>query len=162
MKWNEVTRLDVKGGVLVIKDAMIMLDEDASEPAWPAVNCEPGEYIIEINVPNPWICHRLRISKIGSQPSPGNEIGNVDIDHAFAAIIDYNSFHKAIISDYEEYAEWTMNELDDELAINFSGEIEYNSEKLVYVKSGEGDGRYTVFELIQNEKVIGLECVFIE
>ena len=162
MKWNEVTRLDVKGRVLVIKDAMIMLDEDASEPAWPAINCEPGEYIIEINVPNPWICHRLRISQIGSQPSLGNEIGNVDIDHAFAGIIDYNSFYKAITSDYEEYAEWTMNELDDELAINFSGEIAFNNEKLVYVKSGEGDGRYTVFELIQNGRVVGFECVFIE
>lgn len=54
-----------------------------------------------------------------------------------------------------------MTELDDELAINFSGEILFRGEKLVYVKSVDGDGAYPVFELIEHGQPVGLECVLI-
>lgn len=161
MKWNEVTRIEVKGNVLTIKDAMIMIEVDEDSSEWPSIQCSSGEYIMEINVPEPFYAHRVRIRKVGSNPVLGNEIGNVNVDHAFIGIVDYNSFLDAVKKDIDSYEEWTMTELDDELAINFSGEILFNREKLLYVKSGDGDGSYPTYELIENDKIVGLETIFI-
>ena len=161
MKWNEVTRIEVKGNLLIIKDAMILLSNIVAEPEWPSINCEPGEYIMEINVPEPFYAHRVRIIKTDSNPNIGNEIGMVSVDNGFIGIIDYEFFQTAVGNDFESYEEWTMTELDDELTLNFSGEVMFNQEKLVYVKSGDGDGVYPVYELVEDSKQVGLECVFI-
>jgi hypothetical protein len=162
VKWNEVTRLKMKGSLLVVKDAMIMLSQEQSDLEWPSVACTPGEYIVEIHVPDPYTCHRVRIRKSDSTPSLGNAIGTVEIDHGFVGIIDYEPFYQAVTRDYEAYGDWTEANLDDELSINFSGEITFDSEKLVYVKAGEGDGTYTTYGLVQNGDTVGCECVFIE
>lgn len=161
MKWNEVTRIEIKGNILTIKDAMVMLSDDEVASEWPSISCEPGEYILEINVPEPFYAHRARIRKTKSDPDLGNEIGKVNIDHAFIGIIDYEPFLNVVKNDFDSYEEWTMMELDDELSINFSGEILFNEEKLLYVKSGDGDGVYPAYELIEDGKQVGIECVFI-
>jgi len=160
MKWNEVTTLEVEGKVLTIKDAMIMLSEDEESPEWPFVECPPGEYIFEINVPSPFHAHRARIRAVESNPELGKEIGAVDVDHAFIGVIDYEKFLNCVKRDYEEYGEWTSMELDDELAMNFSGKIEYQGAKLLYVKAGDGDGSYKCYELVEGGNVVGIECVF--
>ena len=162
MMWNEVTKIDVRGRVLVIKDAMIMLSPDEVAPEWPSVSCAPGEYVLEIHVPVPFHAHRVRLRKAGSDPALGKELGAVNIDHAFVAFVDYEHFLAAVRKDYESYEEWTMAELDDELAINFSGEIPFHDEKLVYVKSVDGDGAFPVFELVEDGEVVGMECVLVE
>lgn len=161
MKWNEVTRLEVKGNILTVKDAMTMLDEDESAPQTPFVEVKPGEFIFEIHVPKPFYAHRARIRRLGSKPKTGEEIGSVEVDSAFIAFIDYQPFLNAVKRDYEEYGDWTAGELDDELAINFSGEIAYADERLLYVKSGDGDGTYKCYEIVQDGTQVGVECVFI-
>lgn len=161
MKWNEVTRINVNGGTLVVKDAMVMLNENESAPEWPSISGSPGEYIVEIHVPVPFHAHRVRIRKVGSNPALGEEIGRVDIDNAFVAFIDYESFLTAVNADAGSYEEWTMMELDDELAQNFSGEITFAGEKLVYVKAGDGDGVYPAYALIENGATVGIECVLV-
>ena len=160
MDWNEVTTIEIEGKTLLVKDAMIMLEQDEETPEWPYVNCEPGEYIFEIHVPSPFFAHRARIRKIDSEPERGKEIGSVDVDHAFIGIIDYEKFLKAVKKNYEGYGDWTAMEFDDELGINFSGEIDFDEAKLLYVKSGDGDGTYPCFELVQNGIQVGIECVF--
>ena len=162
MDWNEVTTIEIEGKILLVKDAMIMLSEDEESPELPYINCEPGEYIFEINVPSPFYAHRARIRKIDSEPERGKGIGSVDIDNAFIGIIDYEKYLGVVRKNYEEYSEWTAMELDDELSLNFSGEIEFNGAKLLYVKSGDGDGTYPCFELVQNGTQVGIECVFKE
>ena len=162
MAWNEVTRIDVSGGVIVAKDAMVMLSTDADDPEWPAVTCEPGEYILEIHVPVPFYAHRARIRKSDSAPTRGRALGDVDVDNAFLAFLDYRSFLAAVKNDVEGYEEWTMTELDDELAINFSGVIAFCGEKLVYVKSVDGDGAFPVYELVDGGRPVGLECVLVD
>ena len=160
--WNEVTRIDVTGGVIVAKDAMVMLSPDADDPEWPAATCAPGEYVLEIHVPVPFYAHRVRIRMEGSDPSRGKALGTIDVDHASVAFIDYEPFLAAVKKDFELYEEWTMMELDDELAINFSGEISFCGEKLVYVQSADGDGVFPVFELVENGQPVGLECVLVD
>ena len=161
MTWNEVTRIDVKGGLIVAKDAMIMLSGDETGPEWPSVTCAPGEYVLEIYVPVPFNAHRVRIRKAKSDAPRGKQLGTIDVDHAFVGFIDYGPFLDAVIQDFDSYEEWTMTELDDELAINFSGEISFGGEKLVYVKSVVGDGVYPVFELVEDGQPVGLECVLV-
>lgn len=161
MQWNEVTRIDVRGSIVIAKDAMVMLDVDQTSPEWPSVSCVPGEYILEINVPTPFHAHRSRIRKVDADPVAGKEIGTVEIDNGFIGFVDYEFFLAMARKDLEAYEEWTMMQLDDELALNFSGEIAFCGEKLVYVKSGDGDGSYPVYELVEDGEVIGMECVFI-
>lgn len=48
LQWCEVTKVEVKGHNLCIKDAMILLDEDELIPDWPYVNSSPGNYVFEI------------------------------------------------------------------------------------------------------------------
>ena len=160
MEWNEVTTTEIAGGILVAKDAMIMLSENEESTDWPSITCEPGEYVFEINVPTPFHAHRARIRKKDSDPVPGEEIGTVEIDSGFIGFIDYENFLSAVNSNYEHYSEWTEMKLDDELSLNFSGEIEFDGAKLLYVKSGDGDGTYPCFELMQDGAQVGIECVF--
>lgn len=159
MNWNEVTRFDVIGSVVVIKDAMILLNEDESRPEWPVVASGGGEYVLEIHVPEPFRADRVRFRRADSNPAVGKQIGSVDVDHAFVAFIDYDAFLALVRADPDAYEEWTMGELDDELAINFSGEIGFGDTKLVYVKSVGGDGSFPVYELIEDGSVVGMECV---
>ncbi|MDJ0758507.1 MAG: hypothetical protein QNJ19_03870 [Woeseiaceae bacterium] len=162
MQWNEVTRLDVQGSRLVIKDAMTMLATDVSEPEWPSVTCAPGEYVLEIYVPEPFNAHRVRIRRTDSSPELGDNIGSVSVDHAFVAFVDYEAFLSAVRADEDAYEEWTAMELDDELAINFSGEIPFEDQKLVYVKSVGGDGVFPVIELVDGGVTVGMECVLVD
>ena len=162
MQWNEVTRLDVQGSRLVIKDAMTMLATDVSEPEWPSVTCAPGEYVLEIYVPEPFNAHRVRIRRTDSSPELGDNIGFVSVDHAFVAFVDYEAFLSAVRADEDAYEEWTAMELDDELAINFSGEIPFEDQKLVYVKSVGGDGVFPVIELVDGGVTVGMECVLVD
>lgn len=162
MQWNEVTRLDVTGPRIVIKDAMIMLDCDSTEPEWPSIESQPGEYILEIFVPEPFNAHRVRVRRTDSNPDIGKQLGEVSVDHAFVAFIDYETFLAAAKDDAEAYEEWTMMELDDELALNFSGEIMFGDQKLVYVKSVGGDGVFPVYELVDEGQVVGIECVLVD
>ena len=158
--WNEVARIEIRGNRIVAKDAMILLDADEAEPGWPAVTVSPGDYVAELHLPSSWHCTRFRIRRTDATPDLGPQVGCFGVDHGKAAFIDYDAFHEKIAVDPGDYEEWTMNELDDELAINFSGEIPFSDTSLIYVKSGDGDGTYPVFQLIENGQVVGAECVF--
>lgn len=162
MQWNEVTRMQITGRTLVVKDAMTMLATDVDVPEWPSIRCAPGEYVVEIYVPEPFNAHRVRIRRAGSSPVTGAGIGTVDVDHAFVAFVDYEAFLNVVCADPDAYEEWTMAELDDELAINFSGEILFGDTQLAYVKSVGGDGAFPVFELVDDGDVVGIECALVD
>ncbi|MGI9261869.1 MAG: hypothetical protein ACR2QR_07525 [Woeseiaceae bacterium] len=160
MKWNEIVRIDIIGTRITAKDAMIMLDQDVGSPEWPTVTVSPGEYIVEIHLPQDWYCTRFRIRPVNSNPQVGRPAGTVAVDNGKAAFIDYDNFLAAIGDDYDAYEEWTGMELDDELSMNFSGHINFMDSPLVYVKSADGDGSYAVFELTEDGETVGLECRF--
>ena len=127
MKWNEIVKIDIAGNRIAVKDAMILLDQEAGSPEWPTVTVSPGRYIVEIHLPQDWYCTRFRIRPVNSNPQVGRVIGTVAVDNGKAAFIDYDSFLAAIRDDYDDYEEWTSMELDDELAINFSGQINFGT-----------------------------------
>lgn len=43
---------------------------------------------------------------------------------------------------------------------NRIGAKELRGAPLVYVKSGDGDGTYSTFELVHDGEIVGLECDF--
>lgn len=160
MEWNEVVKVDIRGTRIAAKDAMVMLSEDESEPSVPYVDVRSGLYVAEIHLASAWHCKRFRIRKDESTPEQGRSLGRVDVDCGKAAFIDFDAFRAAVSDDFDSYESWTEMELDDELAINFSGKIDFGDASLVYVKSGDGDGTYSVFELVENGEVVGIECRF--
>ena len=160
MNWNHLAQIETRGQQIIIKDAMILLDNAEATPEWPAIVVDPGMYDIEINIPQPLHCTRVRVKSTGSNPELGKVIGHLSVDHGSAGILDYETFISEINSNYSDYEEWTETALDDEINENFSGQIAYGSSLLVYVKSGNGDGTYPVYELVDNGKVVGLECHF--
>ena len=162
MNWNVVTEIEVKGSKLVIKDSMIMLSKDEEIPEWPYVNVAPGLYSVEINVNDQWHCNRIRVLKKDKTAEIGNIIGSVEVDHGSVGIIDYEIFLCKVKENTDEYEEWTSMDLDDEIFNNFSGEIDFKGNQLAYVKSGDGDGTYPVYELKEKTETVGLECVFSE
>ena len=117
MKWNQLAEAEIRGSRIVVKDAMILLDPDDDSPDWPFVKITPGTYTIEIHLPYDWHCSRLRIRQKNSTPTLGASIGSVSVDHAKAALIDYDLFHSKVREDFDAYEEWTGMDLDDELAI---------------------------------------------
>lgn len=160
MKWYKVVRIEILGTRIAAKDAMIMLDQDVQSPEWPTVAVTPGQFIVEIHLPEDWYCTKFRIRSVHANPSVGRSLGTLAVDNGKAAFIDYDTFLAAIRDDVDAYEEWTGSDLDDELAINFSGQIDFNGTPLVYVKSGPGDGSFSAFELTDGDDVVGLECHF--
>ncbi len=160
MQWYEVTQIKVRGERIAAKDAMIMIDEGDTDPAYPFVTVAPGTYVAEIHLSEPWYCARFRLRRVDSNPERGDELGAIDVDSGKAAFIDYDTFRAAVTADADAYEEWTAGELDDELALNFSGKIEFADTELVYVKSADGDGRYSVNALVESGVTVGIECVF--
>ena len=161
MQWCEVGKMEVVGKTLCIKDAMVMLSENEESPSFPFVYCDSGEYVFEIWVePGTFYAARARIRKARTKSELGGNIGVVDVDNGFIGIIDYEIFHREVSSSYQEYEEWSAMELDDELAINFSGQIAFGNSILSYVKSGDGDGSYNCYNLLHKGKCVGIECVF--
>ena len=99
--------------------------------------------------------------KVGKTFTSKNEIGTVDVDHGSIGIIDYDNFLKVIQNNYDEYEEWTSGPLDDVAWEQFFGKVNFQNEPLYFLRSGEGDGTYPVYELIEDNKAIGFECEFI-
>ena len=160
MKWNQVAEIELRGVRLVIKDAMILVNPDSESPEWPCVTVDPGLYAFEIHVPETWYCARLRVVPAGTNPTLGGKLADLSVDHARAGVIDYDTFLATVSDDFDSYEEWTGTALDDELSLNFSGSIDFGPTSMVYVTSGHGDGTYPVFELLEGEQVVGIECHF--
>ena len=160
MEWNEVVQVDISGTRIAAKDAMVMLSEGETEPGPPFVNVQPGLYVAEIDLASARHCRRFRIRRVESNPKLGRALQRLEIDCAKAAFVDYDTLHSAVRADYESYESWTEMELDDELVSNFSGIIKFGGAPLVYAQSGDGDGSYKTFELVEGEDIVGLECQF--
>ena len=161
LNYKTIAEIEIKGKRIVVKDSMIMLDDDEISPEWPCLNVESGTYTIEVNMYNEDICSSVIVKKVGKTFSSKTEIGSVDVDHGSIGIIDYDNFLTAVQNNYDEYEEWTSGPLDDVAWEKFFGKIDFKNEPLYFLHSGEGDGTYPIYELIENNKVIGFECEFI-
>jgi len=161
LHYEIVDKIVIRGKRVVIKDSMIMLRRDETSPEWPCISIESGIYSIQINMLDKDICSSVIVKKVGQTFTEKNNIGSVDVDHGSIGIIDYDNFMQAIQNNYNEYEEWTAGPLDDTVWEHIFGKVNFKNESLHFVRSGEGDGTYPVYELIEDNKTIGFECEFI-
>jgi len=159
MNYKKIAEIEIKGNRLVIKDSMIMLGDDERIPEWPFVTVESGTYEIKVlEEGDPY--SSVQVIKNGMNGTRGKKIGDVDVDHGGIGIIDYDHFLSAVQKNYNDYTDWTAMELDDLVWSQVSGRVEFMHEVLYFLHSGDGDGTYPVYEIIQCESIIGMECDF--
>ena len=159
MDYKEIDTIDIKGKRILIKDSMILLDDNENMPEWPFVTIESGIYDINVlEKGDPY--SSVQIIKNGMSGARGKNIGNVNVEHGGIAIIDYDTFLSTIQKNYDDYCEWTSMELDDLVWSQVSGKIEFLNEPLFFLHSGDGDGSYPVYEVVQDGNIIGIECDF--
>jgi len=162
MNYELIETIDIKGETLVIKDSMIMLGENENSTEWPYIKADSGLYNIEaIFDDEEGIYSIVRVTQDGiTDFTRGNKIGDVDVDHGSIGIIDYDIFIQEVNKDYDAYEEWTSMDLDDKVWFSLHGKVNFNNATLTFIKAGDGDGSYPVYELQKDGKVIGLECDF--
>ena len=159
---NEITTLPIKGTRIIIKDAMIMLYEKAQTPEWPHVVVAPGEYVVSIIGGNR-DAKRVRVCLAGvAEPKKGKEVGQVSVDHAAVAICDYDALFAAAKADPEAYSDWTQDDCESAVWEKQSGVLEFGGTPIAHLKTGIGDGTFPVFELLDGNRVVGMECSFDE
>jgi hypothetical protein len=159
MSFKKIGEIEIKGNRLVIKDSMIMLSQDEDKPEWPYVTIDSGIYDIQV-MENGDQYSSVRIIKSGVTGTRGKGIGDVEVDHGGIGIIDYDTFLSAVHKNYDDYENWTAMELDDLVWTEASAKVKFMGQPLFFLHSGDGDGTYPVYELLESEKVVGLECDF--
>lgn len=160
MTWQQIGKFDVRGPRIAIKDAMTLLDDLPDADEWVTIVVEPGSYIVEVFMPVSNHISRVRVHSEGARPVRGEWLGAIEINMAKFGVIDYDNFLMAIGEDDSEYEEWTEMELFDAVGASLFGEIAFKSCPLIFGSSGDGDGCYPVFGLIENGSLVGLECEF--
>lgn len=159
MKWEKLCDYTVMGERIIIKDVMIMISEDEKTPEWPCVTVNPGKYQIDFSQEDGLII-AVRIHKKGSDFELGSRIGELGIDHAKAGFCDYDTLLKEVKDNPDEYIAWTEDECEEAIWNNEKGEVTFKNHKMVFLKPGDGDGIYPVFELLDDKQVIGMHCKF--
>lgn len=152
---------NLSGQRLAVKDSMLMLSEGEREPEWPSVLVRPGEYLVEAKIESD-VPVLVRCYRRGSTPLRGQEIGVVEIDHASAVFFDYEALRDSVQARYLEYEDWTSDEMFEvAFEVEPSAKVAFAGCEMVVVRTGAGDGVYSVFELTAGDEVVGLECDFV-
>jgi len=159
MKHNVAT-LPIKGKRIIIKDAMIMLYEKAETPEWPHVVVAPGEYVVSV-LSGKKGASGVRVCRAGvAKPRKGKEVGRVSVDHAAIAICDYDALLAAAKADLDAYNDWTEDECETAVWEEESGVLMFGGVAIAHMKTGVGDGEFPVMELLDGDKIVGMECCF--
>lgn len=157
---QKLTTLTLQGHRLLIKDAMLMLDENASSPEWPYVELLPGDYDVWIDA-LPEGGRSVRVCAAAAEaPARGRQIGQVAVDHGSVALCDYDPLLAAVRDDVDAYSDWTEDECEEAIWETPAGVLEFGGTRIAYLKTGLGDGRFPVFELLDGDRTVGLECSF--
>lgn len=162
MDYQLLETMEIKGSTLVIKDSMIMLGESEETIGWPFINIKPNTYEVKgkFDDDEGIYTNLIVLVKNAINYERGKKLGEVDIDHGSIGLIDYDIFMQEINEDYENYEEWTSMDLDDKIWFDLHGKVDFKNATLTFVKAGDGDGSYPVYELISQNRVVGLECDF--
>jgi hypothetical protein len=162
MNTKEITTLSVKGTRIIIKDAMTMLYEEAQAPEWPHVVVASGEYVVSTFKDGSG-AKGVRVCDAGVvEPEKGKEVGQVSVDHAAVAICDYDALLAAAKADPDAYGDWTEDDCEAAVWEKESGVLEFGGTPIAHLKTGIGDGTFSVLELLDGGRIIGMECSFHE
>ncbi len=158
--WLEFCNLELPGAVLFVFDPGILPDE--------AKGCKvelfPGRFSIFAKVITYWNdsrISRLRISPFGTQPIMGKRLGSAPTDLGFIGISDYATYIAAWERDRNAFQTSVSNEIPESGRYKVAKLGSDPAVEVPFVESGFGDGRYSVYALLDGETRIGAEVVFI-
>jgi hypothetical protein len=160
MDQKKITTLPIEGSTIIIKDAMIMLYEEAEYPEWPHVTVEPGKYVVSLLAEKGKTKGVRVCASDVAKPKRGKEIGSVSVDHGAVAICDYDALLDAMQEDPDAYNDWTEDECEAAVWEKASGELKFGGVPIAHLKTGVGDGKFAVWELLDGKEVVGMECLF--
>jgi len=138
---------------------MIMLDRGKKNPEWPWVKVSSGICQVQLNSDGERTTSFRVIKENGIEDSK-ELIGTVDVDHGAVATCDYDSMIAAVEENPEEYADWTCDELEENVDTEENGLLQFLGVDYVFCQTGLGDGSFPAYKLIKNEEVIGIEIMF--
>ncbi len=129
------------------------------------VECLPGSYALEAE------CFRYgtdgRVARVlamrsGRRGERGALYGEFGVDVGNACIFDHDAIEGYVDSDEDGFDRWGQEYIVD-AAPSFSGSIPCTPAKstIVYFASGFGDGTYSVYELRDDDGIVGAEVVFL-
>lgn len=159
-KLNSV-KLKIQGRRLVVKDAAIMLYQKAKKPEWPCVDVTPGDYVVSLQKAGKNVIGIRVAPAAETKTKRGKALGFVAVDHGAVALCDYDVLFPLTKSHPTEYADWTENECEEAIWETAFGGIAFKGCRMVHAKTGVGDGKFPVFALVAENRVVGLECDFI-
>ena len=158
MPSQTISTIQISGRRIIIKDAMIMLDRGKKDPEWPWVDVSPGSYQVQLDSDGAQTT-LFRVIKEKVKEDSKELIGTVDVDHGAVATCDYDSMISAIEENPEEYADWTCDELEENVDMEETGTLSFCDVRYIFADTGVGDGCFQTYKLICNEEVIGIETV---
>jgi len=125
----------------------------------------PGTYTVEyqtISYGQDCRISRMRVFPDGLTIVLGGPLGTIDVDWGGIAVTDIDILAPSVEEHLEEYGHWFNNDVFE----NHSEPVgmfrwKQADTNIPYADGGFGDGTYTVYQLLRDGKVVGLEVEFI-
>ncbi|MGB0128724.1 MAG: hypothetical protein WBP72_13885 [Rhodocyclaceae bacterium] len=154
--WIPCARIAVSGRYLVPCD----LGQLPQPSTW-ALKVEPGAYEAKVSsvmsARGDWpVITALRVVRDGCAISEARQVSSIDVDAAALAIYDRQPFQRSFrIEERDGFIDELMA-LTERPCVALVG----RSVETLVVPTGEGDGRYPIFELRSGAAVVGLQAEF--
>jgi len=160
VKWCET---EVTGCHIIAKDSVMMHYAGESVDEFPFVKVEPGTYQLDVAVfrgdDNFNRVSRFRMYRCDSKPTRGVQVGEIEVDYACVSLLDFDPFTSKVAEDESAYEEYS-DEFAYEIMVKMFTIEEYEGCKYFSVMAGYGDGVYPAYALMDDSKVVGMECDF--
>jgi hypothetical protein len=158
--WLEFTTLELSGGVLFVFDPGML----PGEAKGCKIELPPGHFSIHVKVITYWVdsrIARLRVFPRGARPTIGKRLGSAATDLGYIGVSDYAAYVAAWEKDRVAFQKTVSNEIPESGRFNVAKLGSDPSVEVPFVESGFGDGRFSVYALLEGEARVGAEVVFI-
>lgn len=155
-RWWPCASLQIHGRHLVVCDLGQM-----PQPSDRAIAVEPGRFEADVRLKmasrGEWpVAAALRLLRKGSEAPASRRLDFVDVDTAAVAVHDRQRWQRRFRLEERDGAVDELMELAARPVVAIAGRLL----EVLVVPSGEGDGRYPLFELLQGQVVVGLQIDF--
>ena len=158
--WLEFCALDVPSGLLFVFDPGFLPGELKGCRA----SVSSGHFVLSAKIVTYWKDYRvsrLRSCRTGAKPKLGSRVGSVVTDLGLIGAADHAIYASAWESDRAAFENTVSNEIPESGRYKIATLGAPPGVPVPFVESGFGDGRYSVYALVEEEARVGVEVVFI-
>jgi hypothetical protein len=160
-RWLDFCKLRLHGSKLHVVDASYVEDETAGQ----LIKLARGIYSVQVKLRIYGIMARvarLRILRLNGKSSYGKLIGHVGIDTGRIALYDYKAVDA--LWKYEDHQSWKVLEgcYRSTPLCGLAIMDKASGVTIPYMRTGFGDGRFEIHELLMQRNRTGIEVIFIK